>query len=418
MNSRQRVEAALEHRETDRPPLDLGATAVSGAHCSIIYGLRQALGLDEPGTPVKVIEPYQMLGEVENDLRDALGIDTVNLSLPGTLFGFDLEGWKPWTTFDGTPVLVPGLFNTEPDENGDILQYPEGDTSAAPSGRMPKGGFYFDATCRQDPIDDDDLDVEDNLEEFHVLSDEDLAYLAREADRLYNETDYSIVMTVGGVSFGDVALVPAPWMKHPKGIRDVAEWYMSTALRTEYVREIFSRQCEIAVENLKLVHQAVGEKPSVVWTSSTDFGSQNAPLISPDAYRDLYMPFSKEINDLVHTNTSWKTFTHSCGSIDPLIPSFIEAGFDLLNPVQTSAVNMDASMLKDKYGERLVFWGGLVDTQKTLPFGTPEEVAREAAERIRIFGAGGGFVANPIHNIQAGVPIESLIEMYRVVRGD
>lgn len=417
MNSRQRVEAALEHRETDRPPLDLGATAVSGAHCSIIYGLRQALGLDEPGTPVKIIEPYQMLGEVANDLRDALGVDTVNLSLPGTMFGYKLEGWKPWTTFDGTPVLVPGLFNTQSDENGDLLQYPEGDTSVAPSGRMPAGGLYFDATYRQDPIDDANLNVEDNLAEFHVLSDEDLAYLAREADRLHNETEYSIVMTVGGMAFGDVALVPATWLKHPKGIRDVAEWYMSTIIRAEYVREVFSRQCEIAIENLKLVYQAVGEKPSVIFTSGTDFGTQNAPFISPEVYRDLYMPFSKKINDWVHANTSWKTFTHSCGSIDPLIPSFVEAGFDLLNPVQTSAVNMDASMLKDKYGDKLTFWGGLVDTQKTLPFGTPEEVAREAAERIEIFGAGGGFVANPIHNIQAGVPIESLLEMYRVVRG-
>ena len=273
MNSRQRVEAALEHRETDRPPLDLGATAVSGAHCSIIYGLRQALGLDEPGTPVKIIEPYQMLGEVANDLRDALGVDTVNLSLPGTMFGYKLEGWKPWTTFDGTPVLVPGLFNTQSEENGDLLQYPEGDTSVAPSGRMPAGGLYFDATYRQDPIDDANLNVEDNLAEFHVLSNEDLAYLAEEADRLHNETAYSIVMSIGGLAFGDVALVPATWLKHPKGIRDVAEWYMSTIIRAEYVREVFSRQCEIAIENLKLVHEAVGEKPSVIFTSGTDFGT-------------------------------------------------------------------------------------------------------------------------------------------------
>ena len=138
--SRERVRAALDHREPDRVPLDLGGSPVTGMHVSTAYRLRQALGLDPPGTPVKVIEPYQMLGEIQPDLLDMLGVDVVGLSAPKTLFGFPNEGWKSWTTLDGTPLLVPEGFNTAPEPNGDILMYPEGDKTARPSGRMPAGG--------------------------------------------------------------------------------------------------------------------------------------------------------------------------------------------------------------------------------------------------------------------------------------
>src|SRR5512138_2978955 len=135
MTSRERVDTALSHRQADRVPLDLGASAVTGMQVSSVYALRQALGLDAPGTPVKVIEPYQMLGEIKPDLMDALGVDVVGLSPRDTLFGFRNEKWKPWTTFDGTPVCVPGDFNTEPEADGSILMYPEGDRSAPASGR-------------------------------------------------------------------------------------------------------------------------------------------------------------------------------------------------------------------------------------------------------------------------------------------
>jgi hypothetical protein len=185
MNSRERVTTALNHQEPDRVPLDLGGSAVTGMHVSIVYKLRQALGLDAPGTPVKVVEPYQMLGEIGADLLEAIGADVISLRPTKTMFGFKTENWKPWTTFDGTPVLVPGGFNTEPEPNGDILMYPEGDKLMPPSGRMPEGGWYFDAIIRQYPVDDDNLNVEDNLEEFEPIADEDLEYFRREAERLY-----------------------------------------------------------------------------------------------------------------------------------------------------------------------------------------------------------------------------------------
>jgi len=155
---------------------------------------------------------------------------------------------------------------------------------------------------------------------------------------------------------------------------------------------------------------------TVAWISGTDFGSQNSCFISPRAFRTLYKPFYTRVNAWIHAHTPWKTFIHSCGSIQPLIPDIIEAGFDILNPVQTSATNMQPAELKARFGDQVTFWGGGVDTQGTLPFGTPDEVRAQVRERLQIFGKGGGFVFNPIHNVQAGVPIENLLAMYEALR--
>ena len=416
LTSRERVKHALNHQESDRVPVDLGASPVTGMQVDTVYKLRQALGLDAAGTPVKVLEPYQMLGEIKSDLLDALGIDVVGLAKPSTMFGFKNEGWKPWTTFGGTPVLVAEGFNTDPDENGDILMYPEGDKSVPPSGRMPKGGFYFDSVPRQLPLDDDHLKLEDNLEEFAPISNQDLTFLGREAERLWTETDKAILANFGGTAFGDIALVPGPWLKHPKGIRDVEEWYVSTVSRRDFVYKIFERQCEIGIKNLEKIHQVVGERVAGVMLSGTDFGQQNGPFISPQTYRHLYQPFNRAVNDWVHKNTTWKTFIHSCGSVRALLPDFIAAGFDILNPVQCSASCMAPEELKQEFGDRVTFWGGGVDTQNTLPFGTVEDVRNEVSSRLKIFGKGGGYVFNSIHNVQARVPIANVLAMYETVR--
>jgi hypothetical protein len=416
MNSRQRVETALNHEQPDYVPLDLGASSVTGMHVSSVYLLRQSLGLDTPGTPVKVTEPYQMLGEIAPDLIEALGIDVVGLGGTKTMFGFENRDWKPWMLTDGTPVLVPGAFNTDPEPNGDILMYPEGDRSAPPSGRMPQGGYYFDTIVRQEPIDEDKLNVEDNLQEFGPISDAELGHFAARAEQLYRETDKAILANFGGTAFGDIALVPAPWLKHPKGIRDVAEWYMSTVARFDYVYEVFRRQCDIALANLAKLYDAVGDRVTAVFITGTDFGTQHGPFISPAAYRKLFQPFHRQVNDWIHTHTRWKTFIHSCGSVVALLDDFAAAGFDILNPVQCSATGMDPQTLKDRYGDRFTFWGGGVDTQKTLPFGTPEEVRAEAQTRIQILGRNGGFVFNPVHNVQSRTPVENLLALYGAVR--
>jgi hypothetical protein len=416
MTPRERLTAALNHQEPDRVPVDLGATAVTGIHASTLSQLRLALGLDQPGDRVKVVEPYQMLGEVTDDLREALGIDTVGVGLGRTMFGYPAADWKPWNLPDGTPVLVPGLFNTQPEKNGDLLQYPEGDRKAPPSGRMPAGGFYHDALIRQEPIDESKLDPQDNLEEFTHLTYADAQRLATEARRLHDGSGFGLVAGLEGLGLGDIAWVPGPQLKHPRGIRDVAEWYMSTVTRRDYVYRVFERQCEIALQNLGRVAPLVGDTVQVLFLTGTDFGTQRGPFISAATYRDLYKPFHTILNCWIHHNTSWKTFMHTCGGVRPLLEDFIEAGFDILNPVQVSAEGMEAEALKRDYGKDLTFWGGGVDTQKTLPFGTPEEVRREVLSRLETFAPGGGYVFNAIHNIQPNTPVDNVRAMFEAVR--
>ena len=416
MTSRERVLKAINHEEADRVPLDLGSTAVTGISASALSKLRLALGLDGPGDRVKVVEPYQMLGEVTDDLREAVGIDTTGIGASKTLFGFENEDWKEWELFDGTPVLVPGAFNTEPRPDGAILMYPEGDKTAPPSGKMPAGGYYFDTIIRQEPINEARLDPQDNLQEFGPVSEQDLARFEGQAEELYEQTEYAVVANWGDTGFGDIALVPAPWLKHPKGIRDVAEWYMSTVIRRDYIYQVFEGQCEIALQNLERIADVVGDRVAVVMMTGTDFGTQRGPFASLDTYRYLFKPFHKALNDWVHANTSWKTFIHSCGGVEPMIEDFVDCGFDILNPVQCSADGMAPKHLKREYGDRIVFWGGGVDTQKTLPFGTPEEVRKEVLERLEIFSPGGGFVFNPIHNVQPKTPVENLLAMFEALK--
>jgi len=415
LTGRQRVLRALNYQPVDRVPVDLGGTSTSGAHVSVIAKLRQALGLDKPGEPVKVIELHQMLGEVAADLRKAMGIDVVNLPGPKSFFGFENSGWKPWRTFDGTNVLVPDKFNTQPEPNGDILMYPQGDRSVPASARMPNGGFYFDSIIRQKPIDDAKLNPADNLEEFTLISEEDLKYYQQKAAELYENTNLAIAMGLPGTAFGDIARVPAPWLKDPKGIRDIEEWYISTVSRRGYIKEVFAAQAEIALKNLKRLYQAVGNKVHVVFVDGTDLAAQDTLFCGPDTYRELYLPFSKKINDWIHANTKWKTMKHCCGACEPLIEGFIEAGFDILNPIQTSAKGMDPEHLVKKYGGRIVFWGGGVDTQNTLPFGTPEEVRRQVETRLRIFGKTNAFVFNTVHNIQCNTPVENVLAMFEAL---
>jgi len=292
--------------------------------------------------------------------------------------------------------------------------YPEGDTSVLPSARMPKGGFYFDAIERHHPIDDEHLNVEDNLEEFGPITAEELDYIGQEVDRLL-PTGRAIFGNFGGTGFGDIAFVPGMSLRHPKGIRDIEEWYASLSLRPEYIYEVFDRQCDIGLKNLKRIHERIGDRITAVFISGTDFGAQRGPFISPNTYRNLFKPFHIRVNSWVHANTKWKTFIHSCGSIWRLLDDIVDAGFDVLNPVQTSATDMDPAALKKKYGDRVTFWGGGIDTQRVLPFGTPKDVRAMVSSRIRIFGKGGGFVFNTVHNVQAGIPIENLLALFEAV---
>lgn len=415
MTSRERLQAALNHQPVDRLCVDFGAGGQTGMAAGAVHRLRQAV-LGPSEHRVKVIEPYQMLGEIDEELRQALDLDVVGIHPPKTMFGFKNEGWKPFTMNDGTPVLVPELFNVTPAEDGGWHIYPEGDTSVPPSARMPSNSYFFDSVNRQPPCDEAELEPADNCEEFGLLSAEDVRHFASEAQRWHAQSAYGIYMTLPGMGFGDIALVPAPWMKHPKGLRGVEEWYVATHTRRDFVRRVFERQCEFALKNIEQLAAAVGDRAQVVFVSGTDFGTQTGLFCSVSTYRELYQPFHKAVNDRIHKLTRWKTFIHSCGAVYPLIPEFIEAGFDVLNPVQCSAKGMEARRLKREFGKDLVFWGGGVDTQKTLPFGTPDEVYREVRERIDIFSEGSGFVFNSTHNVLGNVPVENILAMFRAIQ--
>jgi hypothetical protein len=412
MSSRSKVQTALDHREPDAVPIDFGSTAVTGLHVSAVAALRDHYGLER--RPVRVHEPYQMLGLLDEDLKQAIGVDVEGVFGRETMFGFRNDRWKPFRTYDGLEVLVSEQFNTKIDERGDTLIFPRGDTSAPPSGRMCEGGYFFDSIIRQEPIDEDRLDPEDNLEEFTLLEAPDLAEIELDVKQAAS-TGRAVIANFGGTALGDIALVPGPSLRHPRGIRDVAEWYVSVKTRPDYVRAVFARQVEIGLENLRRIHAGVGEAVDVVLVCGTDFGTQTSAFCSVETFRELWLPYYKRISDWIHRNTAWRTFKHSCGSIERFLGAFIESGFDVLNPVQCSAANMEPDRLKDRYGEELVFWGGGVDTQKTLPFGTPEEVRSEVLRRCEIFAKDGGFVFNSIHNVQARTPVENIVAMIDAV---
>ncbi len=395
--------------------MDFGGTAVTGIHVSAVSRLRQRV-LGENDYRVKVIEPYQMLGEVDDKLREALGIDVIGILGRRSMFGTEAKNWKPFRLFDGTDVLVPGDFNVTPAPDGGWLIYPEGDMTAPPSGHMPQGGYFCDSIIRQHPIVEEKLNPDDNLEEFGLLGEVDLAYYRAKKQWLQQHPDCGCILSVPGSAFGDIALVPAAWLKHPKGIRDVAEWYISTKTRRNYVYAVFEKQCAIALQNIATLIDFFGDLVQAAFVTGTDFGTQRGPFISPQSYRDLFKPFHKQVNALIHKRSKWKSFIHSCGSVYQLIPDFLDAGFDILNPVQCSAADMDAARLKHEFGERAVFWGGGADTQKTLPFGTPEQVYREVRERIDIFNRSGGFVFNTVHNIQGNTPVENIEALFKAVR--
>jgi hypothetical protein len=412
MTRRERLLASLNHREPDGVPVDLGGTGVSGIHASVLAALRDRYGLEK--RPVKVHEPYQMLGAVDEDLADAMGLDVAGIPAPKTLFGFPARDWKPFRLWD-RELLVPASFETTVDANGDLLIYPEGDRSVAASGRMPKDGYFFDTIIRQEPIDEERLDPADNLEEFGPIGEEDLAHYRRAVEAGCGGR--GTIASLPGTALGDIALVPAPFLKHPKGIRDVTEWYVSTRSRRDYIHRIFAKQVEYALANLARIHEAVGDDAfDAVFTCGTDFGTQTSSFCSAATFNELWLPYYREINGWIHKHTPWKTFKHSCGAVGKFIPSFIEAGFDILNPVQCSATGMEPRHLKSEFGSAIVFWGGGVATQKTLPFGTPEDVRREVLERCEIFAPGGGFVFNTIHNVQAGTPVANLVAMLDAVR--
>lgn len=373
MTSLERVLKTLNHEEPDRVPMDMGGTIMSGIMAHALDRLRRALNLEY--RPVKVYEIFQMLGFVELDVIDRLGIDVLPLEPPVQFFDLPRNDWKPWKLWDGTDVLVPGKFDVETDASGNLLLRDGGDPARPVTGRMPKDGFYFDmpALTSSDP-DFTPPPLEQVKKEAHVTT-EVLEFLAGRAEHLRSSTDKALVLGCWD-NFGLA------------GVGGLPDYLCLMLTDKDYLKALFEVRTETALKNMEKVKTYLGDKVDILGLDGFDFGSQKTELINPELFEELFVPWFRVQNDWVHEHTTWKT----------------------------SAEGMDPGWLKNYFGDKLVFWGGGVDTQRTLPFGTPEDVAAQVRERVRVFAPGGGFVFNTIHNIQQNTPSENIIAAYDTAR--
>lgn len=391
MTSRERVLAAVEHREPDRVPIDLGGTRITGIEPSLYARLREHLGLT--GEPPRVFDVWQMLAFVEQPVVEAMGADVLAVPRLNMEFGMRIDGWKPWRLDDGTPVQVPANFEPVQDEEGNLVIYQDGEIVAK---KVPSS-IYFDRMVEMkvyDPL--------PPVESFPMphFTDEDLAFRRHWAETLRANSDKAIA--------GEFGPILGRWGSYQ-------EWMYTIAADPDYVLAYYERKIESLLANLRLYRDAVGDNIDLVWWGE-DFGTQKGLMISPAMFKRMVAPYYRRLFEWVHAHTPWKVFFHCCGAIYSIIPTLIECGVEILNPVQTSAVGMEPRRLKAEFGDRLTFWGGGIETQTTLPFGTPEQVRAEVRERIEIFGPGGGFVFNPIHNIQGDVPLENVMAMFDAAR--
>ena len=412
MTSRERVKLAFEHKEADKVPVDFGNFGCSNINVDTMRKLRRYYGLEDH--PVKIKSMFSMVGVMEEDLMDVMGCDVQELDPYANPFGNVNKDWKEWS-YLGETVLIPGGSALRNDEKGGTYIYPQGDTTVEPSGYMPSGGFYFDTLERSPPYDEDNLNPLDQVEEFQIVPEAMLDFHKQRME-IYGKKERAILATPGYFTLGDVTNIPGPNLRKPKGIRSIADWYTAPLLYPDYVNEVFEILTGRAIENFKKYFEAFGNTITIAYICGADFGAQNGPLISPETFKTLYMPYYKRLGDWVHANTEWKLLKHCCGGIFPLIPYMIEAGIDALNPVQCSAEGMDPQRLKDTYGKDIVFWGGGVNTQKTLPFGTPKEVHDEVLERLKVFSKEGGYIFTQIHNIQANTPVANIAAMVDAVK--
>jgi len=391
MNSRERVLLALNHREPDRLPIDLGGTRQSGIAASTYHALKQKLGIR---TPTRVFDVYQMIAEIEQPILDRFGADCVGVLPQVVVFGIRNENWKPWRFPDGFEVEVPGGFNPIVEPSGAIML-----TNALGQviAKMPKGGHYLD---RMEKFPGAAHVAPEDLVAL-LLTNEECDHLGARAETLFENTDKAIILRGG----------PAYELFWGMGTGDFQGWMMTLATEPDYVHALFERLAEAWLENLERTYAAVGNRIHV-YQFNDDLGTQDAPFLSERMFRGLIMPYYQRGLDWIHRNTAWKVFMHCDGAIYPLLPALVEMGVDILNPLQTTAKGMDPARIKAELGDRLSFWGAACDCQGTLSFGTPEDVAREVRENVRILAPGGGYVLASVHNIQAGVPPENVVALF------
>ncbi|HEY3324597.1 MAG TPA: uroporphyrinogen decarboxylase family protein [Planctomycetota bacterium] len=402
MTPRQRVLKAVNHEVPDRVPIDLAGMKASGIAVCAYEKMKRQLGI---ATPTRVLDPRFMISVVEDAVLKRLHADVVPLDLSGIIHAVRPDpDWIRRDLFDGTSVLFPPDTRIAVQPDGDwILLNADGSPT---SFRMPKDGHYFD---------DMSFNIGEQIDpkKFRpVLSipDEHLRLLSDYSKSLHRNTDYAILGWGFGVCFLGMSLITDRKSNVTQGLPN--EWMMMLLTEKETCHEMMDQSVDASIQCLKLVHEAVGDTCFAWGIAADDSGTQRGEFIRPELWAEMIKPHYKKLCDWIHANTPWKTYLHSCGSVYHLIPHFIEAGVDILNPVQTSAANMDPVRLKAQFGKQLVFWGGGCDTQHVLAQATPEEIREHVKERIATFSPGGGYVFNQIHNIQANVPPENIIAMF------
>jgi len=397
MNHRQRVLTALRHQEPDRVPIDLGGTMDSTIMAVPYQALRKHLGLGAGTT--RVADVYQHTALVEEDVRQALGVDV-------TFVSDEPNEWRPGTLPDGAPAEFPALFLPQLQGDGSQVTF---DAAGNVVLRMPRGGHYFDPVYSPLAGVTSVRDVENHvaaIESYDRPSHLDKSYkeLAKKARALREETDYLLVGFFGGHIF-----------QAGQSLRGWETFLVDLLLNQKFAEALMDQLAEANVRRFARFADTIGPYVDVVQFED-DLGMQDRPILRPDLYRRVVKPYHEKLFRFAKSRCDAYLLLHTDGAVAPFIPDFIEMGVDVLNPVQVSAAGMDTKVLKREFGRDIVFWGGGCDSQAVLPFGTPDEVADEVKRRIDDLAPGGGFVFSPIHNVQTGVPPENVVAMFETAR--
>lgn len=377
MNSRERVLTALNHKEPDRVPFDMGGTVVTGISATAYKKLRAHLGL--PPVQPTIVDIFQQIARVDDDVMDRFGVDVKNISpRSSATFQIEIKDGGDYTCFHDEFKI---------------------------GWRMPKdGGLYYDMF--EHPL--AGTITEADVDRFPWPDPHDPARFAglREAAlKVMNEEQRAVV--VGSMSAGIMEVYA--WT------RSFKDYFTDFAADEKLAGKFMDRIVEMQLAYWDRMFDTIGDAIDVAGTAD-DFAGQAGMLISPRTYRKLCKPRHRELFDFIKKRSRARIFFHSCGAIRPVIPDLIEIGVDILNPVQVSAAGMDSAELKREFGLDLTFWGGGVDTQRVLGGGTPQEVREEVRRRLDDLMPGGGFVFNTVHNIQADVPPENILAMWETLR--
>lgn len=408
MSSRDVILSAINHSETRKVPLDLGATPSSGISVIAYNNLKRHLGITDGKT--LIYDVVQQLAEPEESILDRFGVDVIDIGRP---FNRAESKWKETTVNDGSKVFYPRWFNPVPNEQGGFDAFHEDGTYIA---TMPARATFFDQTyfpyVDDWPDDLSDLPKEmDRIMWAHLAhspwdhsSEPDFWQQLRESTiQLKAQSDRALMLVCGCNLF--------EWGTF---MRRIDNFLMDLIAEPEEVEAFLEQLVPMHMEKLETVCKYLGDVVDII-RFGDDLGMDSGPFMSPDTYRSLFKPHHRRMVEYVKKNSSMKTFLHCCGSIYMLLPDLIEVGFDVINPVQTNCVDMEPDRLKRQFGQDICFWGGGCDTRTVLNRATPAEVRDHVRERLDIFMPGGGFVFNTVHNILPDVPPENIVAMYETV---